>query len=1229
MRKIYRFYLAALFLTVLSTTAWGQQRFFMNARQNGTFPGNEKRTIIPRSYNATSIDANSLKSFLWSLPSEADLQASRAMPQVMELPMPDGSTARFKVWESSIQEAGLENVFPDIKTFAGQGIDDPAATLRMDFSPDNGFHAQVLSPDGSFYIDPYSKNNIQNYISYRKSDLAPRTTTPFSCGTPDQVMEEQLMGRMDAACRGTELRTYRLAVACTGEYAQAVGATTASQLHAFIVTSVNRVVGVYERELAVRMVLVANNNLIEYLNPGSDQFSQNNNPSGLLNEGQSVITNVIGTANFDIGHVFCSANSGIAQLSSVCNAAGKARGVTGHPNPVGDPFDIDYVAHEMGHQFGAPHSFNSSTCASTGGSVEPGGGTTIMAYAGICAANENIQPNSDDVFHGISYDNIINFITNGLGSTCGTVSTITNTLPAVTIVTPNNLTIPINTPFVLEASAIDADGDAITYNWEGMDIGPQASTWMSAANSTTRPLFRTRTSKTVGTRTFPDMRVIMANYPGNSAPSVMDGLRGEVLPNVARDMKFRVTVRDNKAGGGAVASAGTGGCQDNTDFIVKSAGSAPFRVLVPNGGESYPGGSQQTVTWDVAATNAAPFNVSNVRISYSTDGFQTSQVLVPSTPNDGSETVVIPIGITSTARIRVEAIGNIFFDISNQNFSVTAAVNGFDLGSVSPINIACGGTASTNVALTTSVFGTFSTPIEFSAASPAGTTVSFAPSTVNPGDGTTITINGLNSLSNGSHIITITGDAGGSIRTREITINVANGTGPVISGQPGAETVCVGSGATFTVTASGVLSYQWQVSTDGGNSFTNISGANAATYSIAAVTAGQNNNRYRVILTGQCNTTTSSAAALTVQQAPAITGQPEAATLCEGSNVTFNVASSGTGLSYQWQVSAGGAAYTAIGGATSASYTINGITPGLSGNQYRVVVSGNCGTDVTSNAAALTVVSPVQITTDPVSRAECATGNVTFTVAGAGTGIIYAWQRSADNGVTWQAVTNGGNYAGATTATLAVTDLPADFNNYRYRALLSNNICTSPAVSAAATLTVNARPTVDLTATRLLLQPGQQSQITANIMPDPAGFNITWYRNDAVIGGVNGTTYTADVKTLGNYKVAIVNPTTGCNNESGILTIGAEASSRLFVYPSPNNGQFTVSYYTSSWNGQRQTIAVYSTSGTQVYAATMNLTGPYTLHGVNLSGHASGVYYVVIGDGNGQKIAETKIMIGY
>ncbi|RYD93098.1 MAG: hypothetical protein EOP54_19740, partial [Sphingobacteriales bacterium] len=679
--------------------------FFSDAVESRITVSNSKdRAIIPVKYRTLSVNNTSVKNFLWSLPQEGQVMRNHNAAPVMELPMPDGSMAQFHVWKTSVQAPSLEAKFPEIGTFTGQGITDPYATIRIDYSPYFGFRAQILSAvTGRIYIDPYAVHNTTNVISYYHADN--HRSRHFSCLTPDPEVTAGrgvIPGVENAGpCRGTSLRTYRLAIACTGEYAQAVGGGTAAATHAAIVTSTNRITGVYEVELAIRLTLIDNNNLIEYLDPATDPYTNLIN-TGQLNQNTTNINAVIGVNNYDIGHLFTSNDNGVAYLASVCGP-NKGGGATGAQVLVGDGYDIDYVAHEMGHQFGAPHTFNSATCASPGGSYEPGGGTTIMAYAGICAAAENIQPNSDPIFHPNSFDAISNFLLAG-GASCGVSAPNGNNLPVITSMGTNNLNIPINTPFTLTATATDPDGDAITYNWDGWDVGA-AGTWISASASTTRPLFRSRLSKVSGSRTFPDPRVIAANYPGLAAPSAMDGLRGEVLPTVARTMKFRLTVRDNRAGGGGVVSGGDG-CGSTEIFQVNTSGTAPFTVAVPNGGESYAGNTTQTITWNVVGTDAAPFNVANVRVLLSTDGGLTfPTVLSASTPNDGSEALSIPNTATTTARVKVEALGNIFFDISNQNFTITAAVSGFGLTTPAATNVACPAPATAVATLATTSNG--------------------------------------------------------------------------------------------------------------------------------------------------------------------------------------------------------------------------------------------------------------------------------------------------------------------------------------------------------------------------------------------------------------------------------------------------------------------------------------------------------------------------------------------
>jgi len=1223
MRKIY---ITLIVLSFLFTSTHAQNAFFAKATATDLAASKGKVEIKPSKFEASTAAVTRLRNFLWSLPAERSV-ANHSQAPVLSLPMPDGSTARFHVWESSVQEPGLEAKFPEIKTFAGQGIDDPYATIRFDFNPYSGFKAQILSPYGRIYIDPYAKGDIEHYISYYQRDYQ-RANSGFQCMVKDEpVAMSNEAGRVFAGpCRGTELRTYRLAVACAGEYAQAVGGGAAGPTHAAIVTSVNRLTQVYEVELAIRLVLVANNNLIEFLDPATDPFTNDGDTDLDL-----ITTNInsrVGVGNYDIGHLFCTFESGgvgagVAYVGVVCGSD-KGGGLTGRSNPTGDGYDIDYVAHEMGHQFSARHTFNTNTCFSAGGWYEPGGGTTIMAYAGICGNTENIQPNSDPVFHAYSFDQISTFITSGGGANCGTVTPTGNTLPVITSMTANNVNIPIGTPFTLNATATDANGDAVTYNWEGWDRGT-AGSWPSAATSTTRPLFRTRTSKTTGSRTFPDMRVIVANYPGTGAPSAMDGLRGETLPQVARAMKFRLTVRDNRAGGGGVVSSGDG-CQGATVFQVNAVGTQPFAVTSPNGGESYPGGSSQTVTWNVAGSNAAPVNSLLVKISLSTDGgFTYPTVLVASTANDGSEAVTLPDIATTTARVKVEAVDNIFFDISNNNFTITAApTTGFDFGTPAPATVACGSAATASIVLSTTAIGSFSTPIVLSATgAPAGTTVTITPGTVTPGSNATITLNNVNTLAAGSYPITITGTAGTVTKTREITYTVQPGAGPAITTQPQSQQLCAGGAANFSVVATGAVSYQWQVSTNGGTSYSPIGGATAATYSINPVTVSLNNNMYRCIVTGQCNTTQSNAAILTVQTAPAITTPPQSQTLCTGSPVSFTAAATGTGLFYQWEISTnGGTSFSPIGGATAATYSILSITSALNNNQYRVVVSGTCPTPATSAAAVLTVIVPPTVTTQPASVPICATGTTSFTVAGSGTGILYQWQVSTDGG------TNFANIGGATNATLQLTNVTTAMNNNRYRALLSNATCTTPVASNAATLTVNARPTVDLGASPLInLLPGQSTTLTANIQPSATGFAITWYKNNTVMPGITGTSYLVDSVEIGDYQVKIVNTTTGCNNESQVVRIGTSASSRLFIFPSPNDGRFTVSYYNSTGNTTRQTITVLDAKGAKVYQRQFNIAGPYQLLNVNIQPAATGIYIVVVHDASGEKLAEGKILV--
>jgi hypothetical protein len=609
----------------------------------------DHRVLAPGTYRALRLDESALLSILEKAPRELTDDA-RGRKVVLSLPLPEGGFARFRIEDSPIMEEALSAEFPEIRTFRGQGIDDPAATLRFDWTP-RGLHAMVLRAGSTLFIDPRTAGDTAHYVAYYKKDYRRRLQPDFRCGVSgERIAPESRGGPIGTEAPGSTLQVYRLALAATGEYTAFHGGTVSAGMAA-ITTTMNRVNGVYERDLAVRMVLVANNSSIVYTNASTDPYT-NSNGSTMLGQNQTNLTNVIGSANYDIGHVFSTGGGGVAGLGVVCSSGNKARGVTGQSQPVGDGFDIDYVAHEMGHQFGGNHTFNGTTGSCNGNraasaAYEPGSGSTIMPYAGICGA-EDLQPHSDDYFHSKSLLEISAFLAAG-GAACDQASATGNSVP--TVDAGAAFTIPRSTPFTLTATASDPNGDAITYTWEQYDLGAASPPNTDNGN---RPIFRSFNPTTSPSRTFPKLSDILNNT----------STLGESLPTTTRTMTFRVTARDNRSGGGGFAT--------DTTTVTSRADAGPFVVTAPNTAVSWPEGTTQTVTWNVANTSAAPVSAANVRILLSTNGGNSfPTVLVASTPNDGSQSVVVPAGTTSTARIKVEAVGNIFFDVSNANFSIT------------------------------------------------------------------------------------------------------------------------------------------------------------------------------------------------------------------------------------------------------------------------------------------------------------------------------------------------------------------------------------------------------------------------------------------------------------------------------------------------------------------------------------------------------------------------------
>jgi hypothetical protein len=697
----------------------------------------------PDSYTPFNIDLPDLEATLRTAPMEFTSAAND--PLVLSLPRPDGTLARFNVVEAPIMEAGLATQFPDIKTFRGQGIDDPSASIRFDYTP-QGFHAQILSPNGAYYVDPYYHLEPDGaYISYFKSDLRP--TQAWQCYDVDDHPAETGAGAggglsfvTPSLVSGGTLRTYRAAVAGDGEYTAFQGGTVALG-QAAIVTAMNRVTGVYETECAIRMTLVANNSSIVYTNASTDPYT-NNNPSSLLTQNQSNLDTVIGNANYDIGHVFTTGGGGLAGLSVVSRAGIKARGETGLPSPTGDAFYIDFVAHEMGHEFGANHTMNSTAVGGNRNGAtayEPGSGTTIMAYAGVVGSGEDLQPHSDPYFHFISLQEIQNY-TAGLGVPFS--SAVTGNTPP-TVNAGSTFTIPSLTPFAMTATGSDPDGDPITFDWQERDLG--VAQLLSDADNGASPLLRDWPPTASPTRFFPRLSNLLNNTTA----------LGEKLPTVSRTMNFRVIARDNRSGGGGVGTS-------DVSISVVATGAA-FSITNLNSAASLAGGSVQNLTWNVAGTTGFGINTPNVKISLSTDGGNTfSTVLLASTPNDGSENITLPNINTTTARIKVEAVGNIFFDVNNANLTINQVIQsappgtpdlafGSDTGVLSTDNITFKNNNTIGSNLQFTVGGTVSGAIikVFS----DGTQIGQATAS---GATTTVTTNGLNVLSDGSHNITAT-----------------------------------------------------------------------------------------------------------------------------------------------------------------------------------------------------------------------------------------------------------------------------------------------------------------------------------------------------------------------------------------------------------------------------------------------------------------------------------------
>ncbi len=619
------------------------------------------RKTQPKKAQFYNLDIDALKQVLALAPDRK--LSSTPSTIIVDFPTAEGNFESFRIKEASVMEKSLQDKYSNIRTYIGQSIQNPSTLIRFSITP-QGLHTMTLSERGAQFIDPYTKNGSE-YIIYSKKDLPP-LDQPWECGVIDEIEDNTVSDVDISLARNADdgmMREYRLAIACTIEYASfhwmAAGLTAGDSeaakkavVLAAMVITVNRNNQIYERDLSITMTLVANNENIIYIN--SDSFT-NDNASALINESQTVIDGVIGSANYDIGHTFSTGGGGLAQLNSPCTSS-KARGITGSPAPIGDPYDIDYVAHEMGHQYGAPHTFNgdAGSCAgnrTASNAYEPGSGSTIMAYAGICSP-QNVQSNSDAYFHQKSLEMIWSNISTGNSSTCPNETSTGNSVPTANAGV--DYAIPNSTPYKLTGSSTDPDGTSShTYTWEQYDLGPAG---LPVETNVTGPLVRSYEGTSNPTRYIPRMEDILSDGGASTT--------WEKLASVQRTQDFRLTVRDNDPNGGQTAF------DVMTTNVRPAAG--PFLVTSQNTDQLVlTPGSTETVTWDVAGTTGNGVNTANVNILLSTDGgdnFDT--VLASNVTNNGSYNVTMPNISAPYCRIMVEGAGNIFFNVNDYFFAI-------------------------------------------------------------------------------------------------------------------------------------------------------------------------------------------------------------------------------------------------------------------------------------------------------------------------------------------------------------------------------------------------------------------------------------------------------------------------------------------------------------------------------------------------------------------------------
>ncbi len=737
---MHRFFLASIFI-VFSFIAKSQQ-FWRSTSAKPSLRSEDNRNVSPSEYKVYQLDYKGLSDYLHRLSNVNQREGSL----IISIPDELGNQEDFSIWEMPVLEPELAQKYPNIKSYKGISTSNKAKAIWFTTSI-QGFYAVILDGDKEVYIDPYSLEDNENYIVYNtkyntnSSQLTTCGVEDFSELRPTESANRSLAGQV-------EMRIYRIAVACTGEWGSVARRGTVEKCLADINTMLTRMNSIYESEMAVRFKLIADNEKVIYLDPNTDPYTNSDEGKKILGGNTAVLTNALGSASgFEVGHVLsiCYDIGGVAQLGSLCRS-NKGNGVTCNNNNDLSNIVTRVMAHEVGHQFSASHTWNRCSAytdqRASGTAVEPGSGTTIMSYAGSCSS-DNVAGDNDAYFHAISLEQMTSYTTNNVPAhQCAEKIELTNHFPKVSVPT-NDYVIPNSTPFYLAGTATDEDGDNLTYCWEQIDIGPE--TELGTNNNLTGPMFRSVKPSSDGIRFIPTINNIITGVDSKNEP----------LPVVTRDFKFRLTIRDNNPLGGGISWA---------DYSVSTTDQAgPFIVTYPQSSLNLKYGDKINVKWNVANTDKSPIDVSHVNIygsinSALKDGDPNLILLASSVPNDGSEDVIIPNVESRFFRIVVKAIDNIFLNVSNAASRVdppTAPTLYYDL---SRNNIQLCQPYSEDIDLTTAGYGGLTDPIKFEVDGlPNGVTAELSSQSTVPGESLSIHFNTENLVTTSSGQIIVRG----------------------------------------------------------------------------------------------------------------------------------------------------------------------------------------------------------------------------------------------------------------------------------------------------------------------------------------------------------------------------------------------------------------------------------------------------------------------------------------